>query len=139
MKSWQHVLAATTALVFLVFQPIAASAQSDALTGMVSSAEEGAMEGVLVSARREGSNKTITVVSDEKGRYRFPASRLEPGKYTLSIRAIGYDLAGAATPEVTARSAATADLKLVRTNGLAAQMSNAEWLNSATGTAQQKR
>src|SRR6185436_1167586 len=125
MKSWQHVLAATTALVFLVFQPIAASAQSDALTGMVSSAEEGAMEGVLVSAKREGSNKTITVVSDEKGRYRFPASRLEPGKYTISIRAVGYDLAGAPAPQVTGKSAASADLKLVKTKDLAAQLSNA--------------
>jgi len=139
MKSWQHVLAATTALVFLVFQPIAASAQSDALTGMVSSAEEGAMEGVLVSAKREGSNKTITVVSDEKGRYRFPASRLEPGKYTISIRAVGYDLAGAPAPQVTGKSAASADLKLVKTKDLAAQLSNAEWLHSAPGTEQQKR
>ena len=139
MRSWQHVLAATAALVFLVFQPIAASAQSDALTGMVSSAEEGAMEGVLVSAKREGSNKTITVVSDEKGRYRFPASRLDPGKYTISIRAIGYDLAGAPAPQVTGKSAATADLKLVKTKDLSAQMSNAEWLHSAPGTEQQKR
>ena len=52
------------------------------------------MEGVLVSAKREGSNKTITVVSDAKGRYAFPASRLEPGKYAVTIRAVGYDLAG---------------------------------------------
>src|SRR4029077_16397387 len=32
-----------------------------------------------------------------------------------------------------------ADLKLVKTKDLAAQLSNAEWLNSATGTPQQKR
>ena len=86
MVSRHHLLAAGAALALALFHPVAA-AQADALTGTVTSAEEGAMEGVLVSAKREGSNKTITVVSDEKGRYRFPAARLEPGKYTITIRA----------------------------------------------------
>ncbi|HEX4134967.1 MAG TPA: hypothetical protein VHY84_10185 [Bryobacteraceae bacterium] len=43
-----------------------------ALTGQVSSTEEGRMEGVLVSAKRAGSTITITVVSES---YRlWPAS-----------------------------------------------------------------
>src|SRR5262245_26793121 len=65
-----------------------------ALTGTVSSQEEGNMEGVLVNAKKEGSNITITVVSDDKGVYSFPADRLAPGKYTISIRAAGYVLGG---------------------------------------------
>src|SRR5436189_5580633 len=74
-------------------------AQSDdpvALTGLVSSVEEGHMEGVLVSARKISSNSTVTtmVLTDKDGRYRFPASRLEPGQYALRIRAVGYDLVG---------------------------------------------
>ena len=36
------------------------------LSGRVTSAEEGAMEGVLVSAKLAGSNKTITVVTDDR-------------------------------------------------------------------------
>ena len=64
------------------------------LTGQVTSAEEGAMEGVLVSAKKTGSTITTTVFTDEKGRYRFPASRLDPGHYAIRIRATGYDLAG---------------------------------------------
>src|SRR5258706_5378277 len=96
------------------------------------------MEGVLVSARREGASKTITVVSDEKGRYSFPAARLEPGKYTVSIRAVGYELAAPAAPQVTGKSTASADLKLAKAKDLAAQLSNAEWLYSAAGTPQQK-
>ena len=84
MRPLRTLLAASIALSFYA-GPV--SAQSAALTGQVTSAEEGAMEGVLVSAKLAGSNKTITVVSDEKGRYAFPASRLEPGKYTLTIRA----------------------------------------------------
>src|SRR5262245_8785061 len=63
-----------------------------ALTGLVSSNEEGAMEGVLVSAKRDGATFTTTVVTDAQGRYGFPAARMEPGKYTISIRAVGYKL-----------------------------------------------
>jgi len=50
------------------------------------------MEGVLVSAKRVGSTITVTVVSDQQGRYSFPEARLEPGRYALRIRAVGYDL-----------------------------------------------
>ena len=67
------------------------------LTGTVSSAAEGAMEGVLVSAQKAGSPITVTVVSDALGRFRFPDGRLSPGHYTLRIRAVGYDLAGPAS------------------------------------------
>src|SRR5262249_51489442 len=63
-----------------------------ALQGTVSSSQEGAMEGVLVSAKKTGSTITTTVVTDEKGHYGFPASRLEPGHYDITIRAVGYKL-----------------------------------------------
>src|SRR5438093_10752331 len=63
-----------------------------ALAGHVSSIEDGPMEGVLVSARQEASTVTITVVSDEQGRYSFPAAKVAPGRYALRIRAVGYDL-----------------------------------------------
>src|SRR5262245_49327400 len=139
MRKLQWFRAAAAALMCVLFHAAPAATQPDALTGTVTSAEEGAMEGVLVSARKDGSNKTVTVVTDEKGRYRFPASRLEPGQYAISIRAVGYDLAGPVAPQVTDKGAASADLKLVRTKDLAAQLTNAEWLHSAPGTPQQKR
>ena len=68
-------------LAILLLSPAFAHAQ---LSGTVSSAEEGNMEGVLVSAKRDGTNKTITVVTDARGRYEFPADRLEAGKHTLT-------------------------------------------------------
>jgi streptogramin lyase len=139
MWTRQCFIAAVAALVFVFFHSVPAAAQADALSGTVSSTEEGAMEGVLVSARKAGSSKTITVVSDEKGRYRFPAAKLEPGRYSIAIRAAGYDLASPANPEVSGKNAVSADLKLVKTKDLAAQLSNAEWLYSAPGTPQQKR
>src|SRR5579862_4575832 len=89
----------------------AETSPSAALSGVVSSAEEGPMEGVLVGAKKAGSTITVTVVSDEHGRYRFPASKLAPGQYALRIRAVGYDLASSSTVEVTAEKN-TLDLKL---------------------------
>jgi len=113
-------------------------ASSPGLTGRVTSAEEGAMHGVLVSAKKTGSTITVTVVSDEQGRYRFPSSRLESGEYTLRIRAAGYDLDGASKITIAAGRPLTADLTLVKTRDLAAQISNAEWLASFPGSEQEK-
>src|SRR5262249_33074744 len=115
----------------LFFYSVAASAQ---LSGVVTSAEEGAMEGVLVSAKRAGSTITVTVVTDEKGRYSFPASRLKPGKYALKVRAVGFDLENSSAVTVPNRK----NLKLRKTSDLAAQLSNGEWMMSAPGTDQQK-
>src|SRR5579871_1366166 len=109
-----------------------------ALTGLVSSAEEGPMEGVLISAKRAGSTMTVTVVSDEHGRYRFPTPKLPSGQYALRIRAVGYDLASPAAITVAAGNATTADLKVVKAADAGAQLSNAEWFASLPGTAQQK-
>src|SRR5258708_26483294 len=63
-----------------------------ALTGKVTSQAEGAMEGVLVGAKKVGSTITTWVVSNAQGQYSFPSDRVTPGKYTISIRAVGYDL-----------------------------------------------
>src|SRR3954462_6557837 len=128
-----------SAVVFLLFGIFAAPshAQSQAaLAGKVSSAEEGAMEGVLVSAKKAGSTITVTVVSDAEGRYSFPAKKLSPGKYALKVRAVGYDLESPAT--VVVDKATTADLKLRRTEDLAAQLSNGEWMTSMPGDDRQK-
>jgi streptogramin lyase len=140
MRALHFLLVASIAVLCHTAPTLAQSALSaTALSGQVSSTEEGAMEGVLVSAKLAGSNKTITVVSDAKGQYVFPASRLEPGKYAVTIRAAGYDLAGPSSVEVSAKGGATSDLKLVRTKDLAAQLTNGEWLASAPGTMTQKR
>jgi virginiamycin B lyase len=127
----------TFALLPIIFSA-PAGAQVAPLTGKVSSAEEGAMEGVLVSAKRDGATVTVTVVTDNQGRYSFPAGRLEPGHYSLRVRAVGYDLDATATAEVAANASARVDLKLRKTEDLASQLSNGEWIASAPGTDQQK-
>ena len=132
------IVIAGLAVVVGVTQYSSTQAQApSALTGQVSSAAEGAMEGVLVSAKKADSNITITVVSDKNGRYTFPANRLDAGQYTLRIRAVGYDLDGSDKVEITARKSATRDLKLQKTEDLRHNMSNAEWM-AASRTDQQK-
>ena len=104
-----------------------------ALTGQVTSAEEGAMEGVLVSAKKDGTNITVTVVTNDKGQYSFPGNRLDPGHYTIAIRAGGYNLDGPNAVDIAA-GGAKADIKLVKTKNLTNQLTNAEWLISAPGS-----
>ncbi|HZQ71357.1 MAG TPA: carboxypeptidase regulatory-like domain-containing protein [Burkholderiales bacterium] len=120
-----------TAFLLLVALPLTASAQ---LSGTVRSAEEGAMEGVIVSAKKQGSMITVSVVSDAQGRYAFPAAKLAPGTYDLRVRAAGFDL----DAPVAAAAPGTADLQLKKTADLAAQLSNAEWLASFPGQDAQK-
>jgi virginiamycin B lyase len=139
-RSLSLMLAASLTLL-LVTAPsgtLRAQAPAPALTGQVTSAEEGAMEGVLVSAKKAGSNITITVVSDAQGRYSFPAGKLEPGQYSLRIRAVGFDLDNSSKVEVTAQKPTTLNLTLRKTEDLAAQLSNGEWMASVPGTDQQK-
>jgi virginiamycin B lyase len=116
-----------------------ADASPPALTGRIASAEEGAMEGVLVSAERDGSPISVTVVTDRDGRYGFPADRLGPGHYALRIRAMGYALGAPTSADVAAHETATADLTLQRVKDISAQLTSTEWLTSMPGTPEQKR
>jgi virginiamycin B lyase len=125
-------------LMTLASHSVFAAEVLPALTGQITSTEEGSMEGVLVSAKKVGSTITITVVSNSKGDYQFPVSKLDPGQYKLRIRAIGYDLDGSPTAEVLASKTATVDIKLHKTANLASQLTNSEWLTSMTGTQEQK-
>src|SRR5881628_1761710 len=88
----RHLVAASLAAALAVAFPAAALAQVPVLTGLVSSADEAAMEGVLVSASKAGSSITVTVVTGAYGRYAFPSNRLGPGQYTIAVRAVGYQL-----------------------------------------------
>src|SRR3954466_7382101 len=112
-------------------------ALAQALSGKVTSNEEGAMEGVLVSAKKAGGTITVTVVSDEQGRYSFPAKRLAPGNYELRVRAVGYEIDSPKSVAVTNKGT-VAELKLRKSADLAAQLSNGEWITSMPGTDRQK-
>jgi virginiamycin B lyase len=112
---------------------IGADAQTPALSGKVSSVEEGLMEGVLVSAKREGSTITTTVVSNAKGEFSFPADRTEAGRYNFTIRAAGYVLNGPKQIDLASGAPATTEIKLSKAKNIKAQLSNGEWVMSAPG------
>ena len=137
IMKWRSANLAAAALS-VAMMAVPAQAQS-ALTGLVSSAEEGMMEGVVVSAKREGSTITVSVVTDANGRYSFRATNLDLGRYALSIRAVGYELAAPASADVTVGKVMVADLKLVKTKDLSAQLTNAEWFLSMPGSDAQKK
>ena len=141
MKSLS-ILCMTTALtagLSLISPDVRADERAPAaLTGQVTSDAEGAMEGVVVTARKDGSIVSTSVTTDAKGRYAFPESRLEPGHYTIAIRAVGYDLGAPANANVIAERTSNLDLKLDKTRDLASQLSNAEWMMSIPGTEEQK-
>ncbi|MGE3579253.1 MAG: carboxypeptidase regulatory-like domain-containing protein [Vicinamibacterales bacterium] len=111
-----------------------------ALAGTVSSQEEGNMEGVLVTARREGAAVDVTVVSDAQGRYAFPRTHLkDAGTYAIKIRAVGFDLAMTpATVSVDAGKTATLDLKLQAAKDISSQVTSVEWITSVPGTPAEK-
>jgi streptogramin lyase len=109
-----------------------------ALRGHVSSAAERSMEGVVVTAKKNGSTIATSVVTDASGEFQFPAARLEPGSYTVRVRAVGYDLASGASAAIEPGHTTVADLTLDKTKNLTTQLTNAEWLASFPGTEAQK-
>ena len=133
------LLSVTTAVAAVLFQaPVAHAAQAVAIAGQVTSKAEGAMGGVVVTAHKDGSIVSVSVITDAKGNYAFPENRLEPGHYSLAIRAVGYDLAAPAAATVSSEQTAKVDLKLDPTKNLADQLTDAEWLMSMPGTDDQK-
>jgi virginiamycin B lyase len=119
-------------------QSSARAASPTALTGQVTSAEEGPMEGVLVTAKKADSTIAITVVSDAQGHYRFPTAKLDAGHYAIAIRAVGYELDGPKAVDLSGAQPATADIKLRKAGNLSMQLTNAEWIESVPGTQEQK-
>jgi virginiamycin B lyase len=143
MRMQKALLASTVAIAASVLSinlalRTAQARSAVALAGKVGSAAESVMEGVVVSAKKDGSTITVSVVTDGTGHYAFPAERLAPGRYNISIRATGYDLDGPKAAVVAAGQAVTADLALKPARDLAAQVTNAEWLMSMPGSEEQK-
>src|SRR5437879_2399017 len=127
-----------TLVGFVMAETPSPSAHS-ALTGKVASQAEGPMEGVIVGAKKAGSPITTWVVSNAQGQYSFPRDRMEPGKYAIGIRAVGYELPKTSI-DVTAQPAHL-DLQLGKVTSatkIAMQMSNGELLMSVPGTPEQK-
>ena len=84
------LLASVASLVFAGFAATSASADQ-LLTGSIASTAGQKLEGVLVSAKKEGSTITTTVYTDQNGEYFFPA--MADGKYQVWAQTLGFDTA----------------------------------------------
>ncbi len=110
----------------------ARSASSDSgvlLTGNVT-ADVPKMEGVVVSARADGSNITTTVYTDDRGDYYFP--RLDAAHYEVWAQTGGYATAHASL-QLSGNSVKHQDFALVKmktAEEMGRQMTGAEWLDS---------
>ena len=115
-------------------QIIAQGETPAALTGKMISDAEGAMEGVVVSAKKAGSDRHRQRHQRRKRELSLPRQPAGRGKIFVKIRAIGYDLTAPASADVADEQTTTVDLKLRKTKNLVSQMSNAEWMMSLPGT-----
>src|SRR5579864_6452369 len=129
METKRILLIAGGVLAALLLPPssarLRAQSPTPALSGQVTSVEEGPMEGVVVSAKKDGSTIGISVITNAAGHFAFPAARLEPGHYTLKARAAGYELEGACAADVASGQEAKAEIKLKKVKNLSATLTNA--------------
>jgi len=86
MKQVRSILLASAASVVLMS---GAQAADQILSGAIVSASGGKLEGVTVSAKREGTSITTSVYSDQDGNYYFPP--LAEGKYQVWAQALGFE------------------------------------------------
>ena len=81
-------LLASVAAVAAIGLAVPASADQ-LLTGSIASASGQKLEGVQISAKKEGSTITTSVYTDQNGDYFFPA--LPDGKYNVWAQALGFE------------------------------------------------
>src|ERR1700683_3000265 len=79
------LLASVASLVVIGF--VAPASADQLLTGSIASATGQKLDGVQVSAKKEGSTITTSVYTDENGDYFFPP--LADGKYQVWAQALG--------------------------------------------------
>jgi virginiamycin B lyase len=84
------LLASAAGLVAIGFVAVPASADQ-LLTGSITSATGQKLDGVTVSAKKDGSTITTSVYTDESGNYYFPP--LPDGKYQVWAQALGFKTA----------------------------------------------
>src|ERR1700683_1606193 len=80
------LLASVASLVVIGF--VAPASADQLLTGSIASATGQKLDGVQVSAKKEGSTITTSVYTDANGDYFFPA--MSDGKYHVWAQALGF-------------------------------------------------
>lgn len=109
------------------------------ISGSVKDTAGNNMNGVFVSATRDGAVFTTTVYSDKAGRFHFP--ELAEGMYTVTAHTGGFQPSKRSNVALTKSETVTLEFKLdpeTRADELVKQSTASEWLRSLPGTAEQK-
>ena len=110
-----------------------------AITGVISSPSEGPMEGVIVSAKGKDSTITVSVITNEQGRYSFPRSKVNAGTIELKTRVTGYEQKKEIFVVLRNDIQSVKNIQLEVTKNLDLQLTNAEWMASMPGSEREKR
>ena len=97
------------------------------LSGSVKSADGKPLAGIGVSARGSGDTFTMTVYSDDAGRYSFPP--MKSGKYKIRAQAVGFETS-LAEAELADGAKKQVDLSLASLTDFHKQLSGTEWAAS---------
>jgi virginiamycin B lyase len=88
-KFHSMLLASAAAVVAGLGMTVSAQAADQILSGSIASATGQKLDGVVVSAKREGSSITTSVYTDATGNYYFPA--MAAGKYNVWAQTLGFE------------------------------------------------
>src|SRR5436853_2451554 len=91
MTKMRSMLLASAAAVVALGVAGTAQAADQILSGAITSATGQKLGGITVSAKRDGSNITTNVYTDETGNYYFPA--MTAGKYRVWAQGLGFETA----------------------------------------------
>ena len=91
MTNVRSILLASAAGLVIVGSAMPVMAADQVLNGAISSAAGEKLDGVTVSAKKEGSTITTSVYTDESGNYYFPP--LPAGKYSVWAQALSFETA----------------------------------------------
>src|SRR5258706_1343707 len=83
------LLATAAAVVTGLVMTASAQAADQQLSGSITSASGQKLDGVVVSAKRDGSTMTTSVYTDAQGNYYFPP--MAAGKYKVWSQALGFE------------------------------------------------
>jgi len=111
------------------------------ITGSVKDAAGKPLNGVFVSAQRAGANSTVTVFTDDSGRFQFPEN-MGAGSYGVRAHTGGFQSEQRLNVAVKSGEISRIDFSLqaeTRPEELFRQATPGEWLASIPGTEHEKR
>src|SRR5262249_8579569 len=138
----KHVLPFLVVLILTSFSGVevtsAATFRGNAFAGSVKDSDGNQLNGAFVSAGREHSTYTVTVYTDDEGRFRFP--EMAAGSYKVTAHASGFQPSNRSAKIVNGQTKPL-DFTLQvenRLSELVTQATSSEWLSSLPGTVEQK-